>query len=68
MVVVGFVPNEYLVTKLLILYAKAGDLVTAGKVSILHLGFMNQTSHVFFLIGSRTSHVVWQTFYNVLPK
>ncbi|CAL5408184.1 unnamed protein product [Camellia sinensis] len=32
MVVVGFVPNEYLVTKLLILYAKAGDLVTASSL------------------------------------
>ncbi|XP_057512605.1 pentatricopeptide repeat-containing protein At4g16470-like isoform X1 [Actinidia eriantha] len=29
MVVVGFVPNEYLITKLLILYAKAGDVETA---------------------------------------
>ncbi|KAF5962001.1 hypothetical protein HYC85_003210 [Camellia sinensis] len=32
MVAVGFVPNEYLVTKLLILYAKAGDLVTASSL------------------------------------
>lgn len=30
MVVVGFIPKEYLITKLLILYAKAGDLVTAS--------------------------------------
>ncbi|KVI01112.1 Pentatricopeptide repeat-containing protein [Cynara cardunculus var. scolymus] len=29
MVVVGFLPNEYLKIKLLILYAKSGDLVTA---------------------------------------
>lgn len=29
MVIVGFAPNEYLKTKLLILYAKAGDLGTA---------------------------------------
>ncbi|KAK3036914.1 hypothetical protein RJ639_030879 [Escallonia herrerae] len=29
MTIVGFVPNEYLKTKLLILYAKAGDLDTA---------------------------------------
>ncbi|KAA8537288.1 hypothetical protein F0562_027025 [Nyssa sinensis] len=29
MITVGFVPNEYLKTKLLILYAKAGDLETA---------------------------------------
>ena len=32
MVVVGFVTNEYLVTKLLILYAYAGDLVTASSL------------------------------------
>ncbi|XAR65737.1 hypothetical protein NMG60_11009939 [Bertholletia excelsa] len=32
MVVVGFVPNEYLVTKLLILYAKSGDLETASSL------------------------------------
>ncbi|XP_058196869.1 pentatricopeptide repeat-containing protein At4g16470 isoform X1 [Rhododendron vialii] len=30
MAVVGFVPNVYLITKLLILYAKAGDLETAS--------------------------------------
>lgn len=29
MVIVGYVPNEYIKTKLLILYAKSGDLVTA---------------------------------------
>lgn len=29
MVIVGFTPNEYLRTKLLILYAKSGDLITA---------------------------------------
>ncbi|KAH9798175.1 pentatricopeptide repeat-containing protein [Citrus sinensis] len=29
MVIVGYVPNEYIKTKLLILYAKYGDLVTA---------------------------------------
>ncbi|KAK1578335.1 hypothetical protein Q3G72_029451 [Acer saccharum] len=29
MVIIGYVPNEYLKTKLLILYAKSGDLVTA---------------------------------------
>ncbi|KAL6990659.1 thymidine kinase [Sarracenia purpurea var. burkii] len=32
MVVVGFVLNEYLITKLLILYAKAGDLKTASNL------------------------------------
>lgn len=35
MVIVGFVPNEYLKIKLLILYAKSGDLVTA------HIMFSN---------------------------
>ncbi|PWA71957.1 Pentatricopeptide repeat-containing protein [Artemisia annua] len=32
MVMVGFIPNEYLKIKLLILYAKSGDLVTAHTV------------------------------------
>lgn len=32
MVMVGFVPNEYLKIKLLILYAKSGDLITAHNL------------------------------------
>lgn len=32
MVMVGFIPNEYLKIKLLILYAKSGDLVTAHTI------------------------------------
>nr|XP_043610351.1 thymidine kinase b-like isoform X2 [Erigeron canadensis] len=32
MIIAGFVPNEYLKIKLLILYAKSGDLVTANMI------------------------------------
>ncbi|GAB2224731.1 hypothetical protein Droror1_Dr00005501 [Drosera rotundifolia] len=34
MIVIGFALNEYLKTKLLILYAKAGLLVTAGEPAV----------------------------------
>lgn len=40
MVVVGYVPNEYLNTKLLILYAKSGDLETA---CILHENLLEKS-------------------------